>query len=71
MRDLKEIVGQYQVYRSVLMEIDPGRVLYLAVPQRFYESLCAERFGQLIRQRLQLRLMVFDEHEERIVAWIP
>jgi hypothetical protein len=28
-------------------------------------------FGQLIRQRLQLRLMVFDEHEERIVAWIP
>jgi XisH protein len=70
-RDLEEAVGQYQVYRSVLTEIDPGRVLYLAVPQRVYESLFAERFGQLIRQRLQLRLMVFDEHEERIVAWIP
>jgi hypothetical protein len=70
-RDLEEAVGQYQVYRSVLTEIDPGRVLYLAVPQRVYESLFAERFGQLIRQRLQLRLMVFDEYEERIVAWIP
>jgi XisH protein len=70
-RDLEEAVGQYQVYRSVLTEIDPGRVLYLAVPQRVHESLFAERFGQLIRQRLQLRLMVFDEHEERIVAWIP
>jgi hypothetical protein len=69
-RDLEEVVGQYQVYRSVLTEIDPSRVLYLAVPQRVYESLFAERFGQLIRQRLQLRLMVFDEHEERIVAWI-
>jgi hypothetical protein len=70
-RDLEEAVGQYQVCRSVLTEIDPGCVLYLAVPQRVYESLFAERFGQLIRQRLQLRLMVFDEHEERIVAWIP
>ena len=70
-RELEEAVGQYQVYRSVLTEIEPGRVLYLAVPQRVYESLFAERFGQLIRQRLQLRLMVFDEHEERIVAWIP
>ena len=70
-RDLEEAVGQYQIYRSVLTEIDPGRVLYLAVPQRVYESLFAERFGQLILQRLQLRLMVFDEHEERIVAWIP
>ena len=70
-RDLEEAVGQYQVYHSVLTEIDPGRMLYLAVPQRVYESLFTERFGQLIRQRLQLRLMVFDEHEERIVAWIP
>ena len=70
-RDLEEAVGQYKIYRTVLTEIDPGRVLYLAVPQRVYESLLAERFGQLIRQRLQLRLMVFDEHEESIVAWIP
>ena len=70
-RDLEAAVGQYQVYHSVLAEIEPGRVLYLAVPQRVYESLFAERFGQLILQRLQLRLLVFDEHEERIVAWIP
>ena len=70
-RDLEEAVGQYQIYRSVLTEIEPNRMLYLAVPQRVYESLFAERFGQLIRQRLQLRLLVFDEYEERIVVWIP
>lgn len=70
-RDLEEAVGQYQVYRSVLTEIDSDRRLYLAVPRRVYESLFAERFGQLILQRLQLRLMVFDEHQERIVVWIP
>ena len=33
-RDLEEAVGQYQVYRSVLTEIDPSRVLYLAISQR-------------------------------------
>ena len=70
-RDLEEAVGQYQVYRSVLTEVDPSRLLYLAVPQRVYEGLFAERFGQLILQSLQLRLLVFNEHEERIVAWIP
>src|SRR5499426_215574 len=57
-RDLEEAVGQYQIYRSVLTEIDPDRMLYLAVPQRVYESLFAERFGQLIHQRLRLRLIV-------------
>ncbi|MBM3226183.1 MAG: fatty-acid synthase [Candidatus Tectomicrobia bacterium] len=70
-RDLEEAVGQYQVYRSVLAEIEADRSLYLAVAQRVYDSLFTERFGQLILTSLQLRLMVFDEQRERIVAWIP
>jgi hypothetical protein len=69
-RDLEEAVGQYEIYRSVLTETDPVRLLYLAVPLRVYEGLFAERFGQLIVTRLQLRLLVFDEHRERIVTWI-
>ena len=70
-RDLEEAVGQYQVYRSVPAVIEPGRSLYLAVAQRVYDSLFTERFGQLILTSLQLQLIVFDEQQERIVAWIP
>ena len=69
-RDLEEAVGQYYVYRSVLSEIESDRLLYLAVPRRIYEGIFTERFGQLILSSLQLRLIVFDEQQERIVQWI-
>jgi hypothetical protein len=38
-RNLEEAVGQYDVYRSILLETEPDRLLYLAVPQRVYESI--------------------------------
>jgi hypothetical protein len=69
-RDLEEAVGQYDIYRALLAETEPERVLYLAVPRRVYEGLLTERFGQLVVTRLQLRLLVFDEQQERVVLWI-
>jgi len=69
-RDLQEAVGQYDVYRTVLAETEPARVLYLAVPRRVRDSLLTEPFGQLIVSRLRLRLLVFDEQEQRVVQWI-
>jgi hypothetical protein len=69
-RDLQEAVGQYNIYRTVLAETAPDRLLYLAVPHRVWEGLLTEPFGQLIVTRLQLRLLVFDEQQERIVRWI-
>jgi len=71
MRDLEEAVGQYNVYRSVLNATEPDRLLYLAVPRRVDEVLFSDRFGQLIINSQQLRLIVFDEQQERIVKWIP
>jgi hypothetical protein len=69
-RDLEEAVGQYGVYRAILGETDPDRRLYLAVPRRVFESLLSERFGQVVVARLQLRLLVYEEEQERIVQWI-
>ena len=68
--DLEKAVGQYKVYLSVLSEVEPERLLYLAVPQRVYEGLFLERFGQLILDRQKLWLIVFDEQHERIIKWI-
>jgi hypothetical protein len=69
-RDLEEAVGQYDIYQVLLVETEPDRVLYLAVPHRVQQTLLAERFGQLIVNRLGLRVLVFDESQERIVQWI-
>jgi hypothetical protein len=67
MRDLQEAVGQYDVYRSILSETEPERSLYLAVSQRVYESIFTEKLGQLILNRLQIQLIVFDEKQVRII----
>jgi XisH protein len=70
MRDLQEAVGQFDVYRAVLAELQPERLLYLAVPRRFHETVLREPFGQLIIARVGLRLLVFHEQEKKIVLWI-
>jgi hypothetical protein len=69
-RDLQEAVGQFDIYRAILAETDPDRLLFLAVPRRVYEGLLTEAFGQLIITRLQLRILVFDEQQEEVVKWI-
>jgi hypothetical protein len=69
-RDLEEAVGQFATYRAVLRRTEPERQLYLAVRREVYDGLLTERFGQLIVTELQLRLLVFDEEQERVVQWI-
>ncbi len=70
MRSLEEAVGQYAIYRTLLAESEPERLLYLAVPSAIYNEIFTERFGQLIVNRLHLRLLVFNEVREGIVQWI-
>jgi hypothetical protein len=70
-RDLEDAVGQYGVYQSILTDIASERILYLAVPQRSYESIFTEKLGQLILKSLKIKLLVFDDQERRIIQWIP
>ncbi|MGO9922727.1 MAG: element excision factor XisH family protein [Isosphaeraceae bacterium] len=69
-RDLQEAIGQYEIYRAILAETEPERLLFLAAPLRIYENLLSERFGQLIISRLQLRLLIFDETQQKSLQWI-
>ena len=68
--DLQEAVGQYEIYRTVLKELEPQRQIYLAVPKRVYEGIFSERFGQLIITNIGINLIVFDEQLQRIIRWI-
>ena len=69
-RSLEEAVGQYAVYRLLLAVNDPERLLYMAVSRGTYQGVLADPFGQLIVSELNLRVLVFDEKQERIVQWI-
>jgi hypothetical protein len=68
--DLQGAIGQYSMYRDVLAEIDPDRLLYLAVPKSAWYGIFAEELGQLVVVRQRLRIIVFDARTERIIQWI-
>lgn len=69
--DLEKAVGQFVIYHDVLEEIEPDRVLYLAVPKAVAEDLFEEPLGQLILTKRGIRVMSFDPDKQEIVKWIP
>lgn len=62
-------VGQFFNYRVALEVQEPERVLYLAVPLGVYRDFFQKQFIQLIIQRSQLKIIVYDPVSEAIVEW--
>jgi hypothetical protein len=69
--DLEKAIGQYVVYRAVLTEREPNRVLYLAVPQDVLWDIFEEPLGQLLLKDNLTRVIGFDPLAEVIVKWLP
>lgn len=70
MEDLRNAIGQFTIYRSILRKTYPEHILYLAVRDITYESLFAEPIGQLMIEDEKLKLIVFDSAQEVILQWI-
>lgn len=62
-------LGQFLNYRVALEEQQPHRVLYLAVPQGAYKAFFNLPFVETVIERFQLKLLVYDQNNEVIVAW--
>lgn len=71
MQDLENAIGQFVVYRAVLAEIDPDRLLYLAVPVAVLQDLFDEPIGKLLLQNKLAQLIAFDPQVEVVVQWLP
>ncbi len=68
---LHEAVGQFTNYKVLLEEVEPERVIYLAVTREVFEALFELPFARLIRQRTELRLIVFNPVLEEVTLWNP
>jgi hypothetical protein len=68
--DLENALGQYGVYHVVLAKRDPGRTLYLALPDEVRALLLDETDFRDILDAFQVRLIFFDPQGERILEWI-
>jgi len=69
-QDLKEALGQYDIYRYLLEETAPERKLYVAVSEIAYKTFFNQDVIQLILNKHQLPLIVVDTAAEEIRQWI-
>lgn len=62
-------VGQFINYQSILLEEEPERILYLAIPLDVYESFFQLPFTQRVVQNNQIYLIIYEPEAEVIVKW--
>jgi hypothetical protein len=70
LQDLKEALGQYDIYLYLLEETAPDRKLYVAVSLEIYRTFFTQDVIQLILNKHQLPLIVVNLELEEIVQWI-
>ena len=62
-------IGQYRNYLLALSIRDPGRVLYLAVPEEAFNRFFTLQFVQQALQFNAVYFLVYNAQEEKIVLW--
>ncbi|MCB0142910.1 MAG: XisH family protein, partial [Caldilineaceae bacterium] len=70
MADLEKALGQYVLYHDVLAELEPERVLYLAVPQTVVQNIFEEPLGRLLLRNKRLQIIGFEPIKQEVVQWI-
>lgn len=68
--DLEKALGQYSLYRVMLIKQEPDRTLYLAVPQNVHDFLLTDSDFRYALHALNVRLVFFDPGKEELVEWI-
>lgn len=70
MNELENAIGQYIVYRTYLHEIEPERVLYLAVDGETFSEIFYDISGRILLDVNDIKVIVVDADREEIVQWI-
>ena len=66
---LESALGQYILYQNIIEEIEPDRILYLAVHEEIFSTVFEESLGKMIIDKNHLKLLIFNRTEEVIVKW--
>ena len=62
-------LGQFINYREALKQKEPDRILYLAVPLISYNSFFQLEFTQLMLNKNQVKLIIYNPDKEVITEW--
>lgn len=69
-RDFRDALGQYDLYRMILEDLQPDRKLYLAVSDRGYERVFGLQAIQRLIAKRPLPLVVVRTETEEVLRWI-
>jgi len=67
---MEKALGQYLIYRSILIRRDADRDLFMAVPNNI-AKLFQDPLGQMIMEDYDLRIVIFHPKKKEIVQWLP
>jgi hypothetical protein len=70
MTELERTLGQFVLYRFLMTQVEPDRVLFLAVPRDAYSELFDIAQGRDLAAAQLIKFVSFDPEQEVIVAWI-
>jgi XisH protein len=68
--ELEQAIGQYVLYKLLLAQVDPDRILYLAITEKIYDEIFQEPIGKLVLRELPLNLLIIDIEQCEIKQWI-
>ena len=54
----------------VLADYETDRILYLAIDEDVFNNNFSEALRDLVRNRLQIKVLVFNSESEEVVKWL-
>ena len=70
MKDLQNAIGQYTIYKNILMLSGLDYELFLAIHETVYEAAFQQKALNQILQLNQVKLLVVDIDSQEVVKWI-
>jgi hypothetical protein len=70
LHDLQAALGQYVIYKRFLAELEPDRVLVLAVPTQTAKLFQRPMWWKLITHE-NIKLLVYHPYKAEVVQWLP
>lgn len=68
--NLRDTLGQYDIYESFLRRIEPDRYIFVAISQEVYLTLFQSEAIQMLIDDHKLPLLIIDTDSQEVVQWI-
>ena len=68
--EFEKALGQYDLYEMYLEELEPNRILFLAVSTESHEKFLKRPAIDFAVKKKNMRLIIFNPITEEIVEWI-